>query len=111
MKYREEEKTLVEYLKEKLKTRGILKFPRDWHLRNLAVARTMLEGDNAPSTQEWQKCINWAFAHKFWGDKVDHLARVFALWPQYVLQTRKGNRETDQSQERKRELIQKLYLS
>jgi|GEM_PF-4131664 hypothetical protein len=113
MKYKEEEKILVEYLKEKLKSRGVLIFPRDWHLRNLAVARTMLEGNNSPSIQEWQKCIDWAFGHEYWGDKVDHLARVFSLWPRYVMQHKKRKAKTKEEQEnkQKKEIIKKLYLS
>ncbi|MEW6423154.1 MAG: hypothetical protein AB1523_00160 [Bacillota bacterium] len=102
-----EEKALVEYLKAKLESRGVLKLPRDWHLRNLSVARTMLDGENAPSVEEWKACIDWAFAHEFWGDKVDHLARVANLWPKYVLQKRGGK----QGRARKKELIKQLYLS
>jgi hypothetical protein len=114
MEYKEEEKILVAYLKEKLKARGILKFPRDWHLKNLSVARTMLDGENAPSVEEWKACIDWAFAHKYWGDKTDHLARVINLWPSYVLQNKKpkgDDARIDQEQERRKELIKKLYMS
>lgn len=112
--YTEEEKALVEYLRKKLEARGVLKLPRDWHLRNLSVARTMLEGENAPPVEEWEACMDWAFGHKFWGDKMDHLARAVNLWPQYVLQTKKtrGNSaRIDRERERKRELIKKLYMS
>ncbi len=106
--YTEEEKALVEYLRKKLESRGVLKLPRDWHLRNLSVARTMLDGENAPSVEEWKACIDWAFWHKFWGDKVDHLARVANLWPKYVLQRQKCFGE---GLERKKELIRRLYMS
>lgn len=84
--YTEAEKALVSYLKEKLAARGIQKFPRDWHLKQLSTARNMLAGDKAPSPEEWRRCIDWAFADPFWCDKVDHLARIEALWPKYMLQ-------------------------
>ena len=113
MKYKEEEKVLADYLKEKLKARGVLKFPPDWHLRNLSVARTMLAGPDAPSVDQWKICIDWAMEHEFWNDKVDHLARVFNLWPQYVLQHKRINAKTKEEQENKhkKEIIKKLYLS
>lgn len=107
--YTEEEKALVEYLKAKLEARGVLKLPRDWHLRNLSVARTMLDGENAPSVEEWKACIDWAFAHDFWGDKVDHLARVMNLWPRYVLQKKKTG--GSEKRQRKKDLIRNLYMS
>ncbi len=113
MEYKEEEKILVAYLKGKLRARGVLKFPPDWHLRNLSVARTMLAGPDAPSAVQWKLCIDWALEHEFWNDKVDHLARVFNLWPQYVLQHKKHETKIKEEQEnkQKKEIIKKLYLS
>ncbi|SHJ59756.1 hypothetical protein SAMN02745219_02911 [Desulfofundulus thermosubterraneus DSM 16057] len=108
--FSDEEKALAEYLKEKLKLRGVHKFPRDWHLRQMAVARTMLAGENAPSVEDWKACIDWLFRHPYWGDKVDHLARVLDLWPRYVLQAR-NHRQDDEERERKRALLKSLYLS
>jgi hypothetical protein len=109
--YTEDERRLVEELKARLRERGVLKLPRDWHLKQLSVARTMLEGKDAPTVEEWAACMDWAFAHKFWGDKVDHLARVAALWPQYVLQRgRKAAARRDPEAERRRRLIKSLYV-
>lgn len=83
--YSDEEKSLVEYLKEKLIKSGVTKFPQDWHLRQLSTARRMLAGDGAPSVNEWKECIDWAFKNDYWKDKVDHLARIMSLWPKYKL--------------------------
>lgn len=94
-KFTEQEKLLVDYFKSKLVAFGITKFPRDWHLKQLSIARNMLAGDNAPSLEEWQNCIEWCFKDPYWKDKVDHLARVEALWPKYCLQVRKPKKEND----------------
>lgn len=102
--YTEQEKALVNYLKEKLAARGVEKFPRNWHLKQLTVARNMLAGDKAPTVEEWQKCIDWCFKEPFWKDKIDHLARVEALWSKYCLQ---GGRSLD----KKRDKFRFLYLS
>lgn len=84
--FTDDEKALVAGLKEKLGAAGVSKFPQDWHLKQLSTARRMLAGDNAPTLQEWLACIDWAFSDAYWQDKVDHLARVMALWPKYKLQ-------------------------
>lgn len=84
--YTEAEKALVSYLKEKLAARGVVKFPRDWHLKQLSTTRNMLAGDKAPALEKWCRCIDWAFNDSFWCSKVDHLARIEALWPKYMLQ-------------------------
>jgi len=95
-KFSDQEKSLYEYFKSKLVERDINKFPRDWHLKQLSVARNMLAGDNAPSLEDWQNCIDWCFKHPYWKDKVDHLARVEALWPKFCLQGgRKARKEND----------------
>lgn len=107
--FTEEEKALVDYLKEKLRQRGVEKFPRDWHLKQSMVARDMLAGEKAPGLEEWKACIDWLMKHKYWGDKVDHLYRVSSLWPQYILQSKKA--PATQDSDRRRELIKKLYLS
>lgn len=107
--FTEDEKALVEYLKEKLKQRGVMKFPRDWHLKQLTVARDMLAGEKAPGLEEWKTCIDWLMDHKYWGDKVDHLYRVEALWTQYILQAKKA--PAAQGSDRRKEIIKKLYLS
>lgn len=83
--FTDQEKAIVQYFKDKLIARGVEKFARDWHLRQLSIARNMLAGDKAPSFEEWKRCIDWCFNHKFWGDKVDHLARVEALWAQHCM--------------------------
>lgn len=108
--YTEEEKALVEYLKDKLKARGVTKFPRDWHLKQLSVARTMLDGDQAPTVEQWKGCIDWAFSHPYWGDKIDHLARISWLWTQYVLRGH-HKKAGDPDRERRRQLLKSLYLS
>lgn len=83
--YTETEKALVEYLKAKLAQAGVTKFPQDWHLKQLTTARRMLAGEAAPALDEWQACIDWAFSNEFWKTKVDHLARILALWPKFKL--------------------------
>ncbi|WP_027364007.1 hypothetical protein [Desulfotruncus alcoholivorax] len=89
--FSDSEKALVAYLKEKLGERGAHKFPRDWHLKQLTTARHMLAGDKAPSVEEWKGCMDWAFKDNFWGDKVDHLARIEAFWPKYILKAGDSN--------------------
>jgi hypothetical protein len=108
--YSEDEKALVAYLKEKLTGRGVKKYPRDWHLKQLAVARRMLAGPSAPGLEQWKACIDWLFEHQFWGDKVDHLARVEDKWVQFALQNRRQFKTDDQESNRRKELIKKLYL-
>lgn len=83
--FTEEQKTLVQYLKDRLKSRGVEKLPRDWHLKQLSTARDMMAGPTAPTVEQWKACIDWAFTDRYWMDKVDHLARILALWPKYVL--------------------------
>ncbi|MDI6711484.1 MAG: hypothetical protein QME76_12520 [Bacillota bacterium] len=83
-------KALVAYLKEKLAAQGVTKLPRDWHLRQLSTARTMLDGPRAPGLADWCACIDWAFSDTYWMDKVDHLATVARLWPKYALQHKPG---------------------
>jgi len=116
--YTETEKALVAYLKKALEARGVRKFPRDWHLKQLSCARTMLDGPAAPTLEEWQACIDWALAHSFWRDKIDHLARISWLWTQYCLQKSKkkrdskpGTNNTIEEKERKKQLIRSLYMS
>lgn len=110
--YTDDEKILVAYLKEKLAQRGVKKFPRDWHLKQLTTARGMLAGPTAPSLEQWKSCIDWLFRHRFWGDKIDHLARVEALWVQYTLQNKNvAGSKSDEANDKRRELIKKLYLS
>lgn len=111
--FTEDEKALVEYLKDKLKQRGVLKLPRDWHLKQSTVARDMLAGEKAPSLEEWKACIDWLMGHKYWGDKVDHLYRISSLWAQYILQAKRTDHTVKGSQEsdRRKEIIKKLYLS
>lgn len=105
--YSDDEKALVDYLKQKLGERGVRKFPRDWHLKQLATAKVMLAGENAPTLDEWKACIDWAFADEWWKDKVDHLAVVERLWPKYVLKRPK----VDPEKERRKRFIKSLYLS
>ncbi|GBF34119.1 hypothetical protein DCCM_3231 [Desulfocucumis palustris] len=111
-KYTDEEKALVEYLKSKLISRGIVKFPRDWHLKQLSSARYMLAGDNAPNLDEWKACIDWCLADKFWCDKVDHLAAVERLRTKYSLQGNKagGLIKSINDEKKKSEMLDKLYM-
>lgn len=110
--YTDDERRLVEYFKEQLRARGILKFPRDWHLKQLSTARVMLAGPDAPSVDQWKYCIDWCFAHEFWGDKVDHLARVESPWTKYVLQARKpAPAGAGKASDKEREILRRLYLS
>jgi len=113
--YTKTEKALVEYFKKTLEARGISKFPRDWYLKQLSCARTMLDGSDAPTIEQWQGCIDWAQEHPFWGDKIDHLARVSWLWMQYCLQKQGEKCGTgkiiDKSKELKKKRIKDLYMS
>jgi len=112
--YTETEKALVAYLKKALEARGVRKFPRDWHLKQLSCARTMLDGPAAPTLEEWQACIDWAQAHSFWRDKIDHLARISWLWTQYCLQKKRDSKPgTNAIEEKKRrkQFIKSLYMS
>lgn len=109
--FTEAEKSLVEYFKQQLVARGIQKFPRDWHLKQLTVARNMLAGEKAPSVEEWKACIDWCFAHEFWGDKVDHLARVETLWVQYVLSKSGRKNKKSPGTDKEKELLNRLYYS
>lgn len=112
--FTDDEKSLVQYLKEKLSVRGVKKLPRDWHLKQLSTARVMLAGENAPTLAQWKACIDWAFVHDFWGDKVDHLARVEGLWAKYVLQKNKKMKgktpEEIARKEREKAFIRSLYI-
>lgn len=108
--YTDDEQRLVEYFKEQLKARGIKKFPRDWHLKQLSTARNMLAGENAPTLDEWKSCIEWCFAHEYWGDKVDHLARVEYLWTKFILQARKKPCWPGQDEDKKKAFIRSLYI-
>lgn len=102
--FTEQEKDLVQYLKDKLIARGVKKFPRNWHLLQLSVARNMLAGDNAPSLDNWKACVDWCFKDKFWRDKIDHLARVETLWTKFCLQ---GGRKAKE----KKDKFSLLYMS
>lgn len=107
--YSEEEKELVKYFKEKLISKGVTKFPRDWHLKQLSVARYLLSGENSPSVTDWKSCIDWAFNHQYWGDKVDHLSTVERLWIEYKLKAgRKSQREYDR--EAKKSKYAHIYM-
>jgi hypothetical protein len=105
------EKNLVAYLKEKLIQRGVKRYPRDWHLKQLSVARRMLSGTSAPDVEQWKKCIDWLFNHPFWNDKIDHLARVEEKWVQFALQNKDKIITESSENDRRKELIKKLYLS
>ena len=113
--YTKNEKALMAYFKKALEARGVRKFPRDWHLKQLSCARTMLEGENAPNLEEWRACIDWALVHPFWHDKIDHLARISWLWTQYCLQEKRGSKpgtnNTMEEKERRKQLIKSLYMS
>ncbi|MDQ7789928.1 MAG: hypothetical protein RDU41_07730 [Clostridia bacterium] len=108
--YSDEEKALVEYFRQALKTRGVERVPRDWHLKQLSTARAMLAGEKAPSLDDWKACIEWAFTEAFWKDKLDHLARVEALWPRFILQMRKQDAGSE-TRRKEIELIKTLYMS
>lgn len=98
--YTAEEKELVRYFREQLRARGVDYFARDWHLRQLTVARRLLAG--GPALEDWKDCIRWALSDVYWRDKVDHLACVERLYPKYALRAEK---------ERKKKLIRSLYVT
>ncbi|MCR4442944.1 MAG: hypothetical protein QHH10_11985 [Peptococcaceae bacterium] len=112
--FTDQEKELVGYFKVQLKSRGINKFPRDWHLKQLSTARDMLAGSTAPTLEQWKACIDWAFCDRYWKDKVDHLARILALWPQFVLKggipAGRDNRHTGKNQS-EQESIRSRYIN
>lgn len=95
----------MEYFRQALKVRGVNRVPRNWHLKQLATARAMLAGENAPTVEEWKACIDWAFEEPYWKDRIDHLARIEALWPRFVLQCKKVRGD------KKSEILRKLYLA
>lgn len=107
--YTEAEKSLVQYFKDALRAKGVAKFPRDWHLKQLSCARTILDGPAAPTLEQWRACIDWAFKHPYWHDKIDHLARISWLWTQYCLQT--SEKKRGENEQRKKELIKSLYMN
>lgn len=109
--YTEDEKELVSYLKERLTQRGVKRYPRDWHLKQLAVSRRMLAGATAPTVAQWKTCIDWLLGHQFWGDKIDHLARVEEKWVQFALQNKNKALFRKDDEDKRKELIRKLYLS
>ena len=105
-----EQKELVAYFKDKLKSRGITKFPRDWHLKQLSVARYLFTGDKPPSLAELKSCIDWAFEHQFLGYKVDHLATVERVWIEFKLKNSKRDQE-QQEKEAKRKKFANIYMN
>ncbi len=107
--YTAEEQALVAAFREKLKALGVLKFPRDWHLKQLSTARAMLAGDNAPSVEQWVECIEWAFTEPYWRTRIDHLARIEALWPRYCLQNPPGKKAERDRRKRELEILKELY--
>jgi len=84
-KYSEDDKAVANYLKNKLKERGVTALPRNWHLKEYAIAQRLLKKS---SVSELRECINWLFTDDFWHDKVDSLLTVERQLPKFQL--RKG---------------------
>lgn len=84
-KYSEDDKAVANHLKEKLKERGVTALPRNWHLKEYAVAQRLLKKSDV---SELKQCIDWLFTDSFWHDKVDSLLAVERRLPKFQL--RKG---------------------
>ncbi len=82
-KYSEDDKAIANYLKEKLQSQGVTAFPRDWHLKEYAVAHRLLKSSNA---LELKGCIDWLFEDEYWHNKTDSLLVVERQLPKYQLQ-------------------------
>lgn len=84
-KYSEEDKSVANHLKHKLKERGVTALPRNWHLKEYAVAKRLLKKS---SVTELKECIDWLFSDEYWHDKIDSLLVVERQLPKFQL--RKG---------------------
>lgn len=84
-KYSEDAKAVANYLKEKLQVKGVTAFPRDWHLKEYAVAHRLLQKSNV---NELKGCIDWLFNDDYWCDKVDSLLAVERQLPKYQLRAK-----------------------
>jgi hypothetical protein len=82
-KYSEDDKAIANYLKEKLQNQGVTAFPRDWHLKEYAVAHRLLKSSNV---LELKGCIDWLFKDEYWHNKTDSLLVVERQLPKYQLQ-------------------------
>lgn len=82
-KYSEDAKTVAKHLREKLENSGVTVFPRDWYLKEYAVAQRLLKNS---SLDELKSCIDWLFSHEYWHDKTDSLLVVERQLPKYQLQ-------------------------
>jgi len=82
-KYSDDDKAIANYLKEKLQNQGVTVFPRDWHLKEYAVAHRILKKSNV---FELKGCIDWLFEDEYWHDKTDSLLVVERQLPKYQLQ-------------------------
>jgi phage replication O-like protein O len=85
--YSEAEKRIVVQVKTKLQEHGATAFERDWHLKQLAMAGTLLK---TVTEQDILACLDWALQDQYWGDKVDGLATVQRLMKQWQMKGKKG---------------------
>ncbi len=84
-KYSEDDKAVANYLKEKLQKRGVTALPRNWHLKEYAIAQRLLKKS---TVSELRGCIDWLFSDEYWHDKIDSLLVVERQLPKYQLKTK-----------------------
>ncbi len=85
--YSDAAKRIVAQVKTRLQEHGATAFERDWHLKQLAMAGSLLK---VVSEADILACLDWAFQDEFWRDKVDGLATVQRLMKQWQMRGKKG---------------------
>lgn len=79
---------LVRALKRALEERGVAQgLPRDWHLRELGIARRLL-AKGIPA-EEWEACMAWGFRDPWWSERLVSLGMLERIWPRYRMASRR----------------------
>ncbi len=73
MAYSAQARQTVQALKDELTRRGATIFERDWHLKSLAVAESLLK---RLTPEALSACMKWAFADPFWGSRIDSMSTI-----------------------------------
>lgn len=76
----EDAKETAKYLREKLESYGVDHFPRDWLLKNYAIADRLL--NNIPKA-DLMACIDWAMAEQFWRAKTNDMLSIERAYMQF----------------------------
>lgn len=76
----EDAKETARYLREKLESYGVDHFPRDWLLKNYAIADRLL--NNIPKA-DLMACIDWAMAEQFWRAKTNDMLSIERAYMQF----------------------------